>query len=131
MLAARSLGQMRVARAIDPLVEALQESRPPTEAALAPAPPGARKVVLATNVAETSLTVQGVRVVIDAGWSRVPRYDTGAGLTRLDTVRVSRASADQRRGRAGRVRARPVAGPPHGAAPRCTGIRVERGAGPT
>jgi ATP-dependent helicase HrpB len=73
------------------------------EAALASAAPGTRKVVLATSVAETSLTVPGVRVVIDSGWSRVPRFDAAAGLTRLHTVRVSRASADQRRGRAGRV----------------------------
>ncbi|WP_411279323.1 ATP-dependent helicase HrpB [Gemmatimonas sp.] len=73
------------------------------DAALAPAPPGTRKVVLSTSVAETSLTVAGVRVVVDCGWSRVPRYDASAGLTRLHTVRVSRASADQRRGRAGRT----------------------------
>lgn len=73
------------------------------DAALAAAPAGTRKVVLSTSVAETSLTVEGVRVVVDAGQSRVPRYDATAGLTRLHTVRVSRASADQRRGRAGRV----------------------------
>ncbi len=73
------------------------------DAALAPARPGTRKVVLSTSVAETSLTVAGVRVVVDCGWSRVPRYDASAGLTRLHTVRVSRASADQRRGRAGRT----------------------------
>ncbi len=73
------------------------------DAALAPAPAGMRKVVLSTSVAETSLTVVGVRVVVDGGWSRVPRYDASAGLTRLHTVRVSRASADQRRGRAGRT----------------------------
>ena len=73
------------------------------DAALAAAPPGSRKVVLSTSVAETSLTVEGVRVVVDAGQSRVPRYDATAGLTRLHTMRVSRASADQRRGRAGRL----------------------------
>ena len=73
------------------------------DAAIAPAPPGQRKVVLATSIAETSLTIEGVRVVIDSGWSRLPRFDARAGLTRLDTIRVSRASADQRRGRAGRV----------------------------
>ena len=73
------------------------------DAALAAAPDGMRKVVLSTSVAETSLTVEGVRVVVDAGLSRVPRYDASAGLTRLHTMRVSRASADQRRGRAGRV----------------------------
>ena len=71
--------------------------------AIAPAPPGARKVVLATSIAETSLTIEGVRVVIDAGQARVPRYDPASGLTRLATVRVSRAAADQRRGRAGRT----------------------------
>ena len=73
------------------------------DAAIAPAPPGERKVVLATSIAETSLTIEGVRVVVDGGWSRLPRYDARAGLTRLHTVRVSRASATQRRGRAGRV----------------------------
>ena len=71
--------------------------------AIAPAPPGRRKVVLATSIAETSLTLEGVRVVIDGGVARVPRYDPQSGLTRLETVRVSQASADQRRGRAGRV----------------------------
>jgi ATP-dependent helicase HrpB len=73
------------------------------DAALAPAPAGWRKVVLSTSIAETSLTVEGVRVVVDAGLSRIPRFDSAAGLTRLHTVRVSRASADQRRGRAGRT----------------------------
>ena len=71
--------------------------------AIAPAPPGRRKVVLATSIAETSLTIEGVRVVIDSGLARVPRYEPDVGLTRLETVRVSRASADQRRGRAGRT----------------------------
>ena len=71
--------------------------------AIAPAPPGLRKVVLATSIAETSLTIDGVRVVIDSGLARVPRYEPDVGLTRLETVRVSRAAADQRRGRAGRV----------------------------
>ncbi len=71
--------------------------------AIAPAPPGRRKVVLATSIAETSLTIEGVRVVIDCGLSRVPRYEPDVGLTRLETVRVSRAAADQRRGRAGRT----------------------------
>jgi ATP-dependent helicase HrpB len=71
--------------------------------AVAPCPPGRRKVVLATSIAETSLTIEGVRVVVDCGLSRVPRYEPGAGLTRLETVRVSRAAADQRRGRAGRL----------------------------
>jgi ATP-dependent helicase HrpB len=71
--------------------------------AIAPAPAGRRKVVLATAIAETSLTIEGVRVVIDGGLARVPRYDPASGLTRLQTVRVSRAAADQRRGRAGRT----------------------------
>ena len=71
--------------------------------AIAPAPPGRRKIVLATSIAETSLTIEGVRVVIDCGLARVPRYEPDVGLTRLETVRVSRASADQRRGRAGRT----------------------------
>ena len=68
-----------------------------------PSPAGRRKVVLATSVAETSLTIEGVRVVIDSGLSRVPRFDPSSGLTRLVTVRVSRSSAEQRRGRAGRT----------------------------
>ncbi|AZC53425.1 ATP-dependent helicase HrpB [Pseudomonas chlororaphis subsp. piscium] len=72
-------------------------------AAIEPAPPGQRKVVLATNIAETSLTIDGVRVVVDAGLARVPRFDPGSGMTRLDTQRVSRASATQRAGRAGRL----------------------------
>jgi len=71
--------------------------------ALRPASEGRRKVVLATAIAQTSLTIEGVRVVIDAGLSRVPRYDPASGLTRLMTVRVSAAAADQRRGRAGRT----------------------------
>ena len=72
-------------------------------AAIEPAPKGKRKVVLATNIAETSLTIDGVRVVIDAGLARVPRFDPGSGMTRLDTQRISRASATQRAGRAGRL----------------------------
>jgi ATP-dependent helicase HrpB len=71
--------------------------------AISPSPPGRRKVVLATAIAETSLTIEGVRVVIDSGLSRVPRYEPDVGITRLETVRVSRAAADQRTGRAGRV----------------------------
>ncbi len=71
--------------------------------AIAPPPPGRRKVVLATSIAETSITIDGVRVVIDSGLERVPRYEADVGITRLVTQRVSRASADQRRGRAGRT----------------------------
>ena len=73
------------------------------DAAIKPAPAGRRKVVLATSIAETSITIDGVRVVIDSGLSRLPRYEPASGLTRLETVRVSRASADQRAGRAGRT----------------------------
>lgn len=71
--------------------------------AIAPAPPGRRKIVLATSIAETSITIEGVRMVVDCGLSRVPHYEPDVGVTRLDTVRVSRAAADQRRGRAGRT----------------------------
>ena len=71
--------------------------------AIAPAPQGQRKVVLATSIAETSLTIEGVRIVVDSGLARVPRYEPDIGLTRLETVRASRAAVDQRRGRAGRT----------------------------
>jgi ATP-dependent helicase HrpB len=71
--------------------------------AIAPAPKGSRKVVLATSIAETSLTIEGVRIVVDSGMARVPRYEPDIGLTRLETVRASRAAVDQRRGRAGRT----------------------------
>jgi len=84
-----------------PLYGALD--RETQDRAIQPAAGGRRKVVLATSVAETSLTIEGVRVVIDSGLSRVPRFEPSSGLTRLATVRVSRSSAEQRRGRAGRV----------------------------
>jgi len=71
--------------------------------AIAPSAAGRRKVVLATSIAETSLTIEGVRIVIDGGQMRVPRFSPRSGMTRLETVRVSQASADQRRGRAGRL----------------------------
>ena len=71
--------------------------------AIRPAEPGRRKIVLATAIAETSLTIDGVRIVIDSGFRRVPVYEPGTGLTTLATTRVSRAGADQRRGRAGRT----------------------------
>lgn len=86
---------------IAPLYGALDRREQDT--AIAPAPPGKRKIVLATSIAETSLTIEGVRVVIDCGVARVPRFDPDVGVTQLATVRVSRASADQRRGRAGRT----------------------------
>lgn len=75
------------------------------EAALAPSPPGQRKVVLSTNIAETSLTLEGVRVVVDSGLVRRSAFDPTTGMNRLTTQRISRASADQRQGRAGRVAA--------------------------
>ncbi|HMQ57470.1 MAG TPA: ATP-dependent helicase HrpB, partial [Rhizobiaceae bacterium] len=71
--------------------------------AIRPAPDGARKIVLATSIAETSITIDGVRVVVDSGYARLPRFEPGSGVTRLETVRVSKASADQRAGRAGRT----------------------------
>ncbi|MFP7723431.1 ATP-dependent helicase HrpB [Lysobacter sp. A3-1-A15] len=72
---------------------------------LQPAPDGARRVVLATNVAESSVTLPGVRVVIDSGLAREPRYDPNSGFSRLEVVAIPQASADQRAGRAGRVAA--------------------------
>lgn len=110
------LGQAEIRRVHQQLAEALGERADillcplhgeldlnAQRAAIDPAPSGARKVVLATNIAETSLTIDGVRVVIDAGLARVPRFDPGSGMTRLDTQRISRASATQRAGRAGRL----------------------------
>ncbi|MGL5448328.1 MAG: ATP-dependent helicase HrpB [Rhabdaerophilum sp.] len=102
----------RVARLLDeaklpadtdlcPLYGALDFAK--QDAAIKPATPGRRKIVLATAIAETSITIEGVRIVIDSGLARVPRYEPDLGLSRLETVRVSRASADQRRGRAGRT----------------------------
>lgn len=73
------------------------------DAAVEPAPPGRRKVVLATAIAESSLTIEDIRVVIDGGWMRVPRFSPRNGMSRLETVRVTRDRADQRRGRAGRL----------------------------
>ncbi|WP_223466812.1 ATP-dependent helicase HrpB [Pseudomonas sp. GL-RE-26] len=109
-------GQAEIRRVHQQLAEALGESTQvllcplhgeldlaAQRAAIDPAPAGKRKVVLATNIAETSLTINGVRVVIDAGLARVPRFDPGSGMTRLDTQRISKASATQRTGRAGRL----------------------------
>lgn len=73
------------------------------DAALVPSADGRRKIILATNLAQTSLTVEGVTTVVDSGLARVARFDLGAGTNRLDTQRISRASADQRAGRAGRL----------------------------
>ena len=86
---------------IVPLFGALDRAE--QDRAIEPAAPGRRKVVLATSIAETSLTIEGVRIVVDSGLARVPRFEPDLGLTRLETVRVSRAAADQRRGRAGRT----------------------------
>ena len=86
---------------IAPLYGALDQRD--QDRAVLPAPAGKRKVVLATAIAETSLTIEGVRVVIDSGLARVPVYEPDIGITRLETRRVSRAAADQRRGRAGRT----------------------------
>jgi len=86
---------------IVPLYGALDASV--QDRAIAPAPKGSRKVVLATSIAETSLTIEGVRIVVDSGLARVPRYEPDIALARLETVRASRAAVDQRRGRAGRT----------------------------
>jgi ATP-dependent helicase HrpB len=71
--------------------------------AIEPAAPGHRKIVLATDIAESALTIEGVRVVVDSGLARVPRFDISLGASRLETIRVAIANADQRRGRAGRL----------------------------
>lgn len=76
---------------------------PQQDQALQPSLPGRRKIVLSTSIAESSLTIQGVRVVVDSGYMRQPRFSPSTGMARLETVRVSQASADQRRGRAGRL----------------------------
>jgi ATP-dependent helicase HrpB len=83
-----------------PLFGALTASE--QDRALAPSPLGGRRVVLATDIAETSLTVAGVRIVVDGGLVRSPRYDPSTSLTRLHTASASRSAADQRAGRAGR-----------------------------
>ncbi len=89
----------------DILVHALYGDLPldAQQAAITPDARGRRKIVLATSIAETSLTIEGVRIVVDCGYARVPRFDSSTGLTRLETVRLTRDSADQRAGRAGRL----------------------------
>jgi ATP-dependent helicase HrpB len=100
---AERLGERELPRDVD-VVQLFGALDSRTQArAIEPAPPGKRKVVLATSIAETSITIEGVRVVIDGGLERAPRYEPDIGITRLVTQRVSRASADQRRGRAGRT----------------------------
>ncbi len=84
------------------LVLPLHGELPPAEQDRALRPAEGRRVVLATSIAETSLTVPGVRIVVDGGWRRTPRLDQATGLTRLETLRISRAAAEQRAGRAGR-----------------------------
>jgi len=86
---------------VNPLYGALPGQR--QQAAIAPSKPGRRKVVLATSIAETSLTIQGIRVVIDCGLKRAPKFDPRTGLTRLETLRITKDSATQRAGRAGRL----------------------------
>ena len=86
---------------IAPLYGALD--RAAQDRAVRPSPAGTRRIVLASAIAESSLTIEGIRIVVDCGLARVPRYEPDLGLTRLETVKVSRASADQRRGRAGRT----------------------------
>ncbi len=102
----RRTAQALEALRVDAELLPLHGELPPAEQdrVLQPRPPAERRrhVVLATSIAETSLTVPGVRIVVDGGWRRVPRLDPGSGLTRLETVRVSRAAAAQRTGRAGR-----------------------------
>lgn len=89
----------------DILVTPLHGTLSPQEQtdAIAPAPKGKRKVVIATDIAESAITIEGVRVVVDAGFARVPRFDPALGVSRLETVRLAVANADQRRGRAGRT----------------------------
>jgi ATP-dependent helicase HrpB len=99
------LAERRLPENVDiaPLYGAMD--RKDQDLAVAPAAPGRRKVTLATSIAETSLTIEGVRIVIDCGLARVARFEPDLGLTRLETIRAARASVDQRRGRAGRTEA--------------------------
>jgi ATP-dependent helicase HrpB len=94
-------GNMPANADVTPLYGALSPAE--QDAAIRPSAQGRRKVVLATSVAETSITIEGVRTVVDSGLQRLPKFEPASGLTRLETVRVSKASADQRAGRAGRT----------------------------
>ncbi|MEI2302367.1 ATP-dependent helicase HrpB [Ensifer sp. MJa1] len=100
-VAERLKDRFDAATAIVPLYGNLTQKE--QDAAIRPAPAGTRKIVLATSIAETSITIDGVRIVIDSGLQRLPVFEAATGITRLETVRVSRASADQRAGRAGRT----------------------------
>lgn len=100
-VAERLQGNLGADTMITPLYGNLSQKE--QDEAIRPAPPGWRKVVLATSIAETSITIDGVRVVIDSGLQRLPVHEAATGITRLETVRVSRASAEQRAGRAGRT----------------------------
>ncbi|MGR9151668.1 ATP-dependent helicase HrpB [Rhizobium leguminosarum] len=97
----RLQGRFRAETLIAPLYGNLSQKE--QDAAIRPASQGTRKIVLATSIAETSITIDGVRIVIDSGLQRLPVFEASTGITRLETVRVSRASADQRAGRAGRT----------------------------
>ena len=89
----------------DLIIRPLHGSLKPAEQerAIRPDPTGRQRIILATTIAETSVTIEGITVVVDCGWKRIPRFDANSGLSRLDTVRISRASAEQRAGRAGRL----------------------------
>ncbi|WP_180573519.1 ATP-dependent helicase HrpB [Agrobacterium vitis] len=100
-VAERLEGRLPAATLIAPLYGNLSQAE--QDQAIKPTTPGTRKVVLATSIAETSITIDGVRIVIDSGLQRLPVYEPSTGITRLETTRVSRASADQRAGRAGRT----------------------------
>ncbi|UTS91362.1 ATP-dependent helicase HrpB [Rhizobium anhuiense] len=97
----RLQGRFEAETLIAPLYGNLSQKE--QDAAIRPASQGTRKIVLATSIAETSITIDGVRIVIDSGLQRLPVFEASTGITRLETVRVSRASADQRAGRAGRT----------------------------
>jgi len=103
MRVASRLAESRLPDDVDvaPLYGALDRGE--QDLAIMPAPRGRRKIVLATSIAETSLTIEGVRIVVDSGLARVQRFEPDLGLSRLETVRAARASVDQRRGRAGRT----------------------------
>lgn len=99
--AERLEGRFGAGTLIVPLYGTLSQKE--QDLAIRPPPPGTRKIVLTTSIAETSITIDGVRIVIDSGLQRLPVFEPATGMTRLETVRVSRASADQRAGRAGRT----------------------------